>query len=275
MSENTDTNDFQELKPHYVYELINSLTNEVFYVGKGQGDRAYAHVKETPAGNGQETKKTQTIRAIENNGDKIKIRVIGRYRTGVEAFAVESTLIHWIHGKENLTNDQNGHGADSIRGKGDYGQLPNIDIPETIRSFDGSYSLKFEEARDQNNIIPFMEDLKKYLEGETGYQFSDIDVSKSRFTTINYVLDNVYIQFCTSNNSSKKQIQIFVKAKTGKKEDKVYVETIANHSEFVCRNSGEYAKWNDYINFSNFEETLEGFKFILGKLEDVIIHLPQ
>ena len=115
--------------------------------------------------------------------------MIGRYRTATEAFAVESTLIHWIHGKENLTNDQNGHGADSIRDKGNHGEIPNIDIKEKIRSFDGSYSLKHEEARDRNNIIPLMTDLKKYFEGETGYQFSDVDISNYlRNTLFDYII---------------------------------------------------------------------------------------
>jgi hypothetical protein len=32
-----------ELKPYYVYELIDPFNNEVFYVGKGTGNRVLDH----------------------------------------------------------------------------------------------------------------------------------------------------------------------------------------------------------------------------------------
>lgn len=29
----------------YTYELINSITNEIFYIGKGSGERCFTHKK--------------------------------------------------------------------------------------------------------------------------------------------------------------------------------------------------------------------------------------
>jgi len=263
------SSEVQELKKYYVYELINSLDDEVFYVGKGQGDRAHQHEIDAASENGQETEKSRKIKTINESKGEVIVRVIGRYRTEEEAFAVEATLIHWVYGIENLTNIQNGHGSDSIRENGEHGELPNVDIPEKVRSFDGSYSRKHEEERDKNSIIPFMTDLKNFLEDKKDLQFLDVDSSNSRFTTLNYAFKKIYLRLSTTS-SSKKQIWIGLAAKSGKKEDKQHIETIAEHSEFISRNYGEYAFYPEYNKFSNFEEALVGFEFILGKLKKAI-----
>jgi len=84
---------------NYVYLLINSENNKVFYVGKGQKNRIFDHELE----NNEEKDKNKKIVEIKNNGYKV-IRKILRYNLDKKtAEEVESSIIDYI-GKENLTN---------------------------------------------------------------------------------------------------------------------------------------------------------------------------
>lgn len=93
------------LKPYYVYVLMDSSARRVFYVGKGQGERIFQHTKEVGKGI-KETAKQKEIHRIECLGSSVAKLVIGRFDSAEEAFSVESILIHWVYGIENLTNRQ-------------------------------------------------------------------------------------------------------------------------------------------------------------------------
>ncbi|EQD37707.1 hypothetical protein B1A_17440, partial [mine drainage metagenome] len=80
----------------YVYFLIDPRTNVVFYVGKGNGDRAYAHA--TAAVNHLDqvaTKhpKMEVIRAIHGAGLQVTIEILRHGMTDEEAFLVEGAAI--------------------------------------------------------------------------------------------------------------------------------------------------------------------------------------
>lgn len=115
-----------DLKPFYVYALMNGETFEIFYIGKGQDDRVFQHVKEVKRGV-IETAKQNMIATIENSGDAVKQTVIGRFDTEKEAFAVECALIHWVYGANSLTNIASGHGANFIRTKNDYRHVSQLE----------------------------------------------------------------------------------------------------------------------------------------------------
>ena len=104
---------------HYVYRLIDPRNGQTFYVGKGKGNRVFAHVNvalDNYDGVNYEdvneddiSVKIQTIRDINNEGLKV-IHVIHRYGMNEkEAFEVESALIDAYPG---LTNIQGGHSND-------------------------------------------------------------------------------------------------------------------------------------------------------------------
>lgn len=96
---------------YYVYALIDPRTKKVFYVGKGKGNRIYAHVEASELVDVNEVEKIKTIREIRASGKEVKHVVIRHGLTESEAFAVEAAMIEYIQGvqKHALTNLQDGH----------------------------------------------------------------------------------------------------------------------------------------------------------------------
>lgn len=104
---------------YYVYRLIDPRSGQTFYVGKGKGNRLYAHVNDalkdyegisyTDSDEDDVSSKIQQIRDIKNAGLEV-IHVIQRYGlTEKEAFEVEAALIDCYGG---LTNIQSGYSSD-------------------------------------------------------------------------------------------------------------------------------------------------------------------
>lgn len=111
--------DVAEILQYYVYRLIDPRTGQTFYVGKGKGNRVFAHVNDalknfggcSYADNDEDdiSAKIQQIRDIRNVGLDV-IHVIHRYGlTENEAFEVEAALIDCYPG---LTNQQSGFASD-------------------------------------------------------------------------------------------------------------------------------------------------------------------
>ena len=113
MLDNSFPKSANEQLKHYVYRLIDPRNGETFYVGKGQGDRVFAHAQAIPAeGENDDTlvsdPKYQRIREIRNAGLEV-IHVIHRHgMTQRTAFEVEAALIDAYPG---LVNLQAGHGS--------------------------------------------------------------------------------------------------------------------------------------------------------------------
>lgn len=96
---------------HYVYALIDPRTNKVFYVGKGQGGRIYAHVETAELVEAKDVEKIARIREIKAAGKHVKHVVVRHGLTEDQAFAVEASLIDYIESIQNipLTNLVSGH----------------------------------------------------------------------------------------------------------------------------------------------------------------------
>ncbi len=93
---------FNELK-YYVYIYSNPINGEIFYVGKGQGNRVFAHLEEE-----KESDKVKYINELKAKGFEPKIEILIH---GLEdentALRVESSIIDLL-GITNLTNKQSG-----------------------------------------------------------------------------------------------------------------------------------------------------------------------
>ena len=95
---------------YYVYLLLEPENGQVFYVGKGAGNRIFDHIKaalkdETPSD------KPDKIRAIRASGREVNHIVHRHGLTEKEAFEVEAALIDFI-GLSGLTNQVQGYNSD-------------------------------------------------------------------------------------------------------------------------------------------------------------------
>lgn len=99
-----------EYLQYYVYFLQDPRNQEVFYVGKGVGNRVFEHLNGAIESDA-ETDKLDTIREILASGNTVKHFIL---RHGLEesvAFEVEASMIDFI-GLNNLSNQQGGHYSD-------------------------------------------------------------------------------------------------------------------------------------------------------------------
>jgi hypothetical protein len=94
---------------YYVYILTDPRTNKPFYVGKGTGNRVFAHLRQAIR-SPLPTDKLEIIRAIQAKGQQVKARIVRHGLTENEAFEVEASLIDYI-GLPDLANVVAGHGT--------------------------------------------------------------------------------------------------------------------------------------------------------------------
>ncbi len=160
----------------YVYELRDPTNGEVFYVGKGQGDRIDDHEREAEKAKNNSSEeeedekitKLERINKILQKGDEVIKIVIGRYKTEAEALAVESTLMHWVYGHPNqvsnssLTNIQSGHSHKNIRVRDYFGEVEGLDIDRTPRQT-GQYTADLEESNKKYNVAQNLKNIEGAL----------------------------------------------------------------------------------------------------------------
>lgn len=174
------------LLKYFVYELQDPKDNSVFYVGKGTARRAEEHEREALKTEVGESKKTDKITEIKSRVDdgenKVRIVIIGRYDSEEKAYAVESTLIKWVYGFDNLTNKVRGHNHNTIRSRGDIGMVKGIDKNKKA-NITGDYTQEILEKIADNQIMEKLEYLKGNL-GKNGIRTSEPDISTPQDPTI-------------------------------------------------------------------------------------------
>lgn len=92
---------------YYVYFLRDPSNQEVFYVGKGTGNRVFNHV-ECALAEATASDKLERIRAIVTSGKSVEHFVLRHGLTESVAFEVEAAVIDFV-GIHNLSNLQGGH----------------------------------------------------------------------------------------------------------------------------------------------------------------------
>ena len=99
------------LGDYYVYGLIDPRTNQIFYIGKGTGNRVFENEKESLNSPNSDKLKLKTISEINSLGLDVKKIIINSNLTETEAFAAEAALINafnYVSGA-GLTNIVAGH----------------------------------------------------------------------------------------------------------------------------------------------------------------------
>lgn len=94
----------EQLK-HYVYLYVDPRTELPFYIGKGQGNRCFAHLTDKT-----ESAKVDRIVELRKLGLEPTIELLKYGLTEKEALLVESTAIDLLD-IESLTNRSRGHGS--------------------------------------------------------------------------------------------------------------------------------------------------------------------
>ena len=93
----------KELK-YYVYIYSNPVNDEIFYVGKGKGERIFQHLDEE-----SESQKAKYLKELKAQGLEPKLEILIHGLDDEEtALRVESAIIDLI-GIKNLTNKQSGY----------------------------------------------------------------------------------------------------------------------------------------------------------------------
>ncbi len=260
------------LKTHYVYELFNIKTGEVFYVGKGSEERISDHEREAENVKDLMRKdKHQMIIDLKKSSNYGQ-RVIGRYNTELEAFAVESTLIHWMYGFESLTNIQRGKGSDTIRSQSTPSEvLDAIDVPQKVKESDGEYSRKHSGDRDKNEIVKHMQEVKSYFEKACGISLSEIDDSDARFTRLFYDYNQARLAIYSGHSSTKK-LTILVESIDGSGFSRILLRKIceASDEQLTPKAGGTYAKLEGVKAMGLGLELIEAFKATQNALEQGI-----
>lgn len=96
---------------YYVYTLIDPRDLKPFYVGKGNANRRFQHMKKLPADLEKAGEKARIIRDIKDAGLKPQSIINGWYDEERDALNAEQDLIESI-GLENLANQNLGGGGD-------------------------------------------------------------------------------------------------------------------------------------------------------------------
>ena len=103
----------------YVYLYIDPRDNSIFYVGKGRGNRAFAHLDEVTDEEGeQETEKVKRIRAIRAVKKEPRIELLAHGLSKEIAFKIEASIIDLLWEDEtkrkSLTNLIKGLGSKAM-----------------------------------------------------------------------------------------------------------------------------------------------------------------
>lgn len=148
----------------YVYILRDSGNGEVFYVGKGKGNRIFSHETEAKSALQTDKEKLSRIHEIEKRGNHVEHIIIHYGLSESEAFSAESALLNYIKyiSPHTLTNFQSGHHS-----------TPAMNA-ETFNDFYGAKELLVEDIEECVIVIKINrtytmgqspEDIKDFVRG--------------------------------------------------------------------------------------------------------------
>ena len=134
----------QENLAYYVYALVDPRDGKVFYIGKGKGNRVFAHAigaMESDA----ESEKIETIKDIKKAGKEVGHFIIRHALDEDTAFELESALIDFLtypqfNLEKVMTNIQSGH-HQWDRGIKTVDEIEQMYATEPLEIQDGDYVL--------------------------------------------------------------------------------------------------------------------------------------
>ena len=145
---------------YYVYALIDPRSNNVFYIGKGIGNRIFSHEAESEKSSASEKEKIQKIQDIENSGFSVKRIMVNWGLSEQEAFAAEASLINLFNviSDIRLTNIVAGHHAHESL---------------TVEAFERRYGAELLETEEIKHNILVIKINKLYRKNMSNYEIYD------------------------------------------------------------------------------------------------------
>ncbi|WP_019028859.1 GIY-YIG nuclease family protein [Colwellia piezophila] len=249
------------LKPYYVYELVDPEDSIVFYIGKGTGKRALSHEVEALNSDHDKDKLTKIREILARNiNNKIGVRVIGRYDTENEAFSVESTLINWVYGIDNLTNISRGRHADYMRPFENNENIVGIDIVKNAAIHGTGYLQDKIENHDRYNHMSHAEDIRDFIiEKDSTF---DVDApcywEAGRYIAVFVNLNSNLRLIIQLTDSGANNIVFNLKPISENRVDRQKFSNYLNqYNELSVRNNESYSKLPNWENFKVKSNDLE------------------
>ncbi|MEG9862519.1 MAG: hypothetical protein V6Z81_08580 [Parvularculales bacterium] len=168
----------EEAVGYYVYCLVDPRDNKPFYIGKGKGNRVFAHAADDLM-QPSDSDKLEKIREIKACGESVKHVIVRHGLDKVTAFAIETALIDFSDFFDlDLTNIMRGHKSSA------FGLM-------TVEQIYRKYSAKpLEELGDGCVIVNINQEYKR-AKGTKDYYDATKEswlISPKRIPELKYVL---------------------------------------------------------------------------------------
>ena len=187
----------------YVYRLIDPRNGNTFYIGKGKGNRVFAHMNGALAFEGDEdeaSEKIGTIREIHQSGLGV-VHVIHRHGLDSDtAYEVEAALIDAFPG---LSNEMGGRG-NRERGVMNAMQIQNIYKAETIHEItDKCIIIKVQQARIDRYEGSFDEAIYETTRSAWKIKMARVQQAEYVLSALNGVVKAVYCNMQWRNHGER------------------------------------------------------------------------
>ncbi|MFK5927677.1 MAG: hypothetical protein QM483_13695 [Desulfuromusa sp.] len=221
-----------------LYEIVNGDSN-LLYIGKGKGKRVFQHrLNVERKMNRNEriySKKEKAIAAAilnKTKGSELKELIIGRYKDGGQAYAVEATLIKWVYGLGDLKNEKSGNHSDTIRTKGNMDYDDKLDRQLTTREHG-------QQRVEDNDLDTEAKNLSESLEeyGIPNVKMTGFETGGQDYT-LSWTVPDTLCRLQLKLQLSSRNIVINARPThyTGKNQNRVEFENLVEEAGYVLSN---------------------------------------
>jgi len=229
---------------YYVYIYSHPLTNEIFYVGKGQNDRVFSHLEDK-----NESEKVKYIKDLRSQKLEPKLEILTHgINDSDAALKIESAIIDLI-GIKNLTNQQKGFKSAT------FGRM-------TLEQVKSAYSKQMVEITEPAILIRINEafrysmtnmELYDYTRGQWRLNSKNASKAKYAFSIYKGIIQEVYEiagWFKAGTTYSVREKNELVKREAGDKIDGRY-EFVGNLAPQIIRDKYKYKSIGDIFQQGN------------------------